>query len=225
MSRGRERRLEHRGAEAFRQRAIELQEVAEKLAPVAGRAEVLRRHGIALPALVEFEKAMVSLGDYREALATETAGGGRQYARLTKAIEKVIEARQIQISGALEALDRSNGTPDESILSVLQELPGKRAEAARIRTELKAIPSGRRLLSATAEELESALTRRRLIKTQIERLMGDIGVGQMPEEVRKFFRELSETHSVPFERMAPSVQHWLQEKDLLKHVRVSFANG
>jgi hypothetical protein len=225
MSRGRERRQEHKGAEALRERATELLEIGEKLAPVVGRVVVLRRHEISLPALGESYKAIVALNEYREALGTEAAKTGRQYARLTKAIEKVIEARQVQISGALEALDRGSGSPDDSILSVLQEFPGKRAEAARIRAEWKAVPSGRRLLSASADELDSALTRRRNILVQIERLMGDINVGEMPDEVRNFFRALSELHSVPFERMTPSVQRWLEEKGLLKHVRVSFASG
>lgn len=222
IAQGRERRQEHKGAEALRQRAAELQDLREKLAPVIGRVEVLQRHEMHLQEVAEVEKAKGALSEYREALATEVGGTGRPFARLTKAVDKLIETRQDQIGKALDALDRRIGSPDDSILSVFQAFPGKEAEASRIRTEWKAIPSGKRLLAMTADELGSALARRRNIQAQIKRLMGDIG--DMPDEVSGFFRELSASRSVPFARVTPTVQQWLLQKKLLEHVRVSFAN-
>lgn len=220
---GRERRQEHKGAEALRQRAAELQELREKLEPVIGRVEVLQRHEMPLQEIAEAEKARGALSEYREALATDVGGTGRPFTRLTKAIEKLIDARQDQIERALDALDQTIGSPDDSILSVLQAFPGKQAEAARIRAEWKGVPSGKRLLAATPDELASALARRRNIQAQITRLMGDIG--DMPDEVSAFFRELSVSRSVPFASVTPTVEQWLLDKRLLQHVRVSFANG
>lgn len=223
IAQGRERRQEHKGAEALRQRASELQELREKLEPVIRRVEVLQRHEMSLQEVAEVEKAKGAMSEYREALATEVGGTGRPFTRLTKAIQKLVDARQDQIESALDALDQSIGSPDDSILSVLQGFPGKQAEVARIRAEWKAVPSGKRLLTATADELASALERRRNIQAQITRLMGDIG--DMPDEVSAFFRKLSVSHSVPFASVTPTVEHWLLEKKLLQHVRVSFANS
>lgn len=210
-----ELRRAHKDAEAFRERARELQLGRENVAAALDRVGVLRTKGVSLTKLPAPTTAITVLRECQTKLSENPGESGKDYGRLKRSVNKLGKDLLDIAHRAIESVRRDLPTVEEAFLKQVEVIPGYTTRVASIRQQRDAILSGNDP-TASAEALEQFLDRREALR----RLADDLKPDEFPNEVLEFFKAGRQGGGAPLEKLTANVRRWLADRDLLKHVRV-----
>jgi hypothetical protein len=208
-------RRAHKDAEAFSERAAEVQVARETVAAAVARVLVLRAKGVSVTKLPSAATAIAVLAECQSKLAENAGESGKDYGRLKKAIDKLGKDLLGVAERVIESVRRDLPTVEEAFLKQVEVIPGYATQVASIRQQRDAILSGNDP-TASAEALEQFLDRREALR----RLADDLKPDEFPSEVLEFFKAGRQGGGAPLEKLTTNVRQWLSDRDLLKHVRV-----
>jgi hypothetical protein len=208
-------RRAHRDAEAFRERAGELQVSRQALADAFARVLVLRAKGVAVLKLPSPTAALTILGECQTKLSENPVESGRDYGRLKRSLDKLGKDLLAVAEKAIDNLRRDLPSVDEAFLKQVESIPTYAASVARIREQRDALLTGSDPGSSVAA-LEQFLDRRDALRT----LADDLKPNDFPDEVLDFFKA-GRHGGAPLEKLTATVRQWLADRELLKNVRVT----
>lgn len=179
-----ELRRAHKDAEAFRERAAEVQSARETVTAAVARVLVLRAKGVSVTKVPSAATAIAVLTECQSKLAENPGESGKDYGRLKKAIDKLGKDLLGVAERVIESVGRDLPTVEEAFLKQVEVIPGYAAQVASIRQQ-----RDRRYLSGnapttSAEALEQFLDRREALRRLADNLKPD----EFPSEVLEFFK-------------------------------------
>ena len=209
-------KLAYKNAETFRERATELKELRASLDAAMSRLDVLKARDL-LPRVVPSPaKAATVVARCQEGLAANPNEIGSDYGLLKRALGGLTKDLLGVVDKVIEAVERDLPSVDEAFLKQVELIPGYQGKVLGIRQQRQAFLQGadpRR----SAEALEQFLDRR----TELRALADDLKPSEFPTEVLDFFKAGRQGQGAPLERFTDGVKKWLNERGLLKNVRVT----
>ncbi len=208
-------RRAHKQAEAFRDRANALNRTHHDLAAAIRRLEVLRVKGFEVAKLPDPAAALAARDTYVEEVSDGSSEGGA-YSRFKRSVDKVTRDVGAAVTKALETLKQDLPTIEEAFLKQVEHIPSHMEQVARIRRQRSALFGNTDPADMTPEELATFLDRR----DDLRRLADQLNPNEFPKEVLDFFRAVRQQDGAPLEKLTETVRAWLEDRDLLKNVRV-----
>jgi hypothetical protein len=215
ISRRNELRRAHKDAEAFRERAVELQGARDTVTGALARVVVLRTKGVTVGALPSASTALTVLGECQAKLAEAPTESGRDYGRLKRSVDKLGKEIYGVAADAIKSVQRDLPTIEEAFLKQVEGVPGYSNRVAAIRQQRDAILNGSDP-NVSAEALAQFLDRREALR----KLADELTPEEFPTEVLEFFKA-GRHGGAPLEKLTTTVRQWLADRDLLKNVRVT----
>jgi hypothetical protein len=207
----------HDAAKAIRGRVSELAELREAIAAAVAKVMALRAKDFTVEKPEVPAKAADALAAYlSQGVAVE---GGKEFGRLKRALEKVRDEVHAIVVKALEDLRRSVPTVDDALLKQIEQVPGCAAQVATIRQERTNLLRKKDLNALSAEELANFLDQCQAVRT----LADALDVAGFPKEVLEFFKAVRKG-GAPLDKFTNVVRNWLEQRDQLRHVRVTVVN-
>jgi hypothetical protein len=211
-------RRAHKEAEGFRDRASALEEVRQALAGAMGRVRVLRLKGVAIAKMPDPTTTLAALQEYQQSMVDgSTEGGGKDYGRLKRSVDKVGKDVVAAVEKALESVKRDLPTIEEAFLKQVSHIPAYAGQVDRIRAERDALLARSEPARMAPEDLATFLERR----DQLRKLADELNPEEFPKEVLEFFKAARQPGGAPFEKLTETVRAWLHERDQLRNVRVT----
>lgn len=209
-------KLAYKNAETFRERATELKDLREAVDAALSRLEVLKARDL-LPRVVPSPaKAATVIAKCQQGLAANPNEIGSDYGLLKRALGSLTKEVLSVVDKALESVQRDLPSIDEAFLKQVELVPGYQDRVLGIRQQRQAFLQGtdpRR----SAEALAQFLDRR----TELRALADGLKPSEFPTEVLDFFRASRQGQGAPLEKLTDGVKRWLDDRGLLKNVRVT----
>jgi hypothetical protein len=209
-------KLAYKNAETFRERATELKELREGLDAAVARLDVLKARELLPRSVPSPAKATTVVARCQEGLAANPNEIGTDYGLLKRALGGLTKEVLGVVDKVLEAVQRDLPSVDEAFLKQVELVPGYQGKVVSIRQQRQAFLQGTDP-KRSSEALAQFLDRR----TELRSLADDLEPSQFPTEVLDFFKAGRQGQGAPLEKFTDGVKQWLNERGLLKNVRVT----
>jgi len=209
-------KLAYKNAETFRERATELRELRTDLDAAISRLKVLKARDLLPRVLPSPAKAVTVLTKCQAGLAANPNEIGSDYGLLKRALNGMTKEVLGVVDKVLDAVERDLPSVDEAFLKHVELVPGYQSKVLGIRQQRQAFLQGTDPRKS-AEALAQFLDRR----TELRSLADDLKPSEFPVEVLDFFKAGRQGQGAPLEKFTDGVKRWLNERGLLKNVRVT----
>ena len=203
-------------AERFRHQADDLRELHQKLSAGRAKRDALVARGIDIDTNANPGRSMQLLETFRKAMSDESSDGGIDFAKLKRSARAIAKRLESSLEKAIKAVKDEFHSFDEAYLQQVELIPGYSETVARIRQQRNALLQGTDPVQMAPATLADFLDRRESLRNLSEEVQPE----DFPAEVREFFRATRRQEGAPLEKFTETVRAWLQEKDLLKDIRV-----